>query len=79
MIERVKNYLWKSEIRQVSEEIKSERKEKLRIGVLLLQDKQHVHTAQVALVEAANSGLELLPHSPYLPELAPSDFFLFLV
>ena len=36
-----------------------------------------IHTAPVAAAEAANCGFELLPHAPYSPDLAPSDFYLF--
>lgn len=66
-----------SELRQLKEAIKQKRPGKLRAGVLLLQDNAPVHTAQVAVAEAANCGFELLPHPPYSPDLAPSDFFLF--
>ena len=53
--------------------MKSKFRGKLRAGVLLLQDNIPVHTAQVAVTEAANCGFELIPHSPYSPVLAPSD------
>ena len=46
-------------------------------GLLLLQDNAPVHTAQVAVAEATKCGFELLPHPPYSPDLAPSDFYLF--
>ena len=35
-----------------------------------------VQTDQVAVAESANCDFELLPHSPYSPDKAPSDFFL---
>jgi len=35
------------------------------------------HTAGVATSVAAECGYELLPHPPYSPDLAPSDFYLF--
>ena len=43
----------------------------------MLQDNAPVHTAQVAVAEAERCGFELLPHAPYSPDLAPSDFYLF--
>ena len=66
-----------SNLRQLKEAIKSKRRGKLRAGVLLLQDNAPVHTAQVAVAEAERCGFELLPHAPYSPDLAPSDFYLF--
>ncbi|XP_030003909.1 histone-lysine N-methyltransferase SETMAR-like [Sphaeramia orbicularis] len=65
-----------SELRKLKKEIKAKRRGKLRAGVLLLQDNAPVHTAQVAVAEAHNCGFELLPHPPYSPDLAPSDFYL---
>ena len=67
-----------SNLRQLKETSKSKRREKLRVGVLLLlQDNDPDHTAQVAIAEAERCGFELLPHARYLPDLAPSDFYLF--
>lgn len=59
------------------EAIKLKHGEKLRIGVLLLQNNTSIHTAQVAVGEVVNCSFELLPHPPYSPDLVPSDFFLF--
>ena len=39
-----------------------------------MQDNIPIHTSQV---EVANYGFELLPHTPYSLDLAPSDFFMF--
>ena len=64
-------------LRQLKEAIKSKRQGKLCAGVLLLQDNAPVHTAQVAVTEAERCGFELLPHAPYSPDLAPSEFYLF--
>ncbi|KAJ7341759.1 hypothetical protein JRQ81_006703 [Phrynocephalus forsythii] len=47
-------------------------------GVCLLADNAPVHTAQASVVTAHRLGYELLQHPPYSPDLAPSDFFLFL-
>ncbi len=66
-----------NELRQLREVIKAKRHGKLKKGVLLLQDNAPVHTACVATTAAAKLGFELLPHPPYSPDLAPSDFFLF--
>ena len=41
------------------------------------QDNARVHTCKVALDAVERKGYELIPHPAYLPDLAPSDFFLF--
>ena len=46
-------------------------------GVLLLQDNALGHTSQVAMTAASECGFEVLPHPPYSPDIAPSDFYLF--
>ena len=45
-------------------------------GVLLLQDNAPAHTSQVAMTAATECGFEVLPHPPYSPDMAPSDFYL---
>ena len=50
---------------------------KLSKGVLLQQDNARVHTCKVAMDAIERNGYELIPHPAYLPDLAPSDFFLF--
>ena len=47
------------------------------LGVLLQQDNARVHTCKVAMDALERNGYELIPHPAYLPDLAPSDFFLF--
>uniref|UniRef100_A0A3B5BAW3 Mos1 transposase HTH domain-containing protein n=1 Tax=Stegastes partitus TaxID=144197 RepID=A0A3B5BAW3_9TELE len=71
----VKGDYYASRLQKLKEAIKDKRRGKLQAGVLLLQDFTSVHTAQVE--EAAKCGFELLPHAPYSPDLAPSDFYLF--
>ena len=50
---------------------------KLTCVVLLLQDKACARMAQVAMTAATECGFEILPHPPYSPDMAPSDFCLF--
>ena len=50
---------------------------KLSKGVLLQQDNARVHTCKVAMDAVEGNGYELIPHPAYLPDLGPSDFFLF--
>ena len=35
------------------------------------------HTSHVAMTAATECGFEILPHPPYSPDMAPSDFYLF--
>ena len=46
----------------------------LRVGVFLIRDNEPVYTALVAVGEAVKCAFELLPHPPYSPDLALSDF-----
>ena len=50
---------------------------KLSKGVLLQQDNPRVHTCKVAMDGVERNRYKLIPHPAYLPDLAPSDFFLF--
>ena len=46
-------------------------------GVPFLQDNALPHTAQRTTCTLQQLGWEVLPHPPYSPDLAPSDFHLF--
>ena len=46
-------------------------------GVLLQHDNAGVHTCKDAMAAVGRNGHVLIPHSAYLPDLAPGDFFLF--
>ena len=65
------------ELRKLHEALKSKRRGKLRRGVILLHDNAPAHTSAVATSAATECGYELVPHPPYSPGLAPSDFCLF--
>ena len=62
---------------QLRTAIHEKRRGKLSKGVLLQQDNARVHTCKVAMDAVERNGYELIPHPAYLPDLAPSDFFLF--
>jgi len=57
--------------------LKEKRGGKLRRGVLFHQDNAPAHTSSQARTAIRNAGFELLHHPPYLPDLAPNDFYLF--
>ncbi|XP_046562536.1 histone-lysine N-methyltransferase SETMAR-like [Haliotis rubra] len=61
----------------VRQSIKKKRQGKLRRGVLLHQDNAPVHTSRVSLAAVDECGFEILPHPPYSPDLAPTDYHLF--
>ena len=65
------------ELHTLRKALKSNRRGKLRHGVLLLHDNAPAHTSAVATSAAAECGYELVPHPPYSPDLAPADFCLF--
>jgi [histone H3]-lysine36 N-dimethyltransferase SETMAR len=62
---------------KLREAINNERLGKLSKGVLILHDNAPVHKAHVAMAAFRDCGFEELPHPPYSPDLAPSDYYLF--
>lgn len=62
---------------RLRESIKNKRRGKLTRGPLLLHDNAPVHMSHVAQGAVREHGFQQLPHPPYSPDLAPSDFFLF--
>lgn len=48
-----------------------------RHGVLLQHDNARPHTARLTKMALEELGWEVIPHPPYSPDLAPSDFHLF--
>ena len=45
--------------------------------VILQHDKAQPHTALLTLEKTENMGWEVVPHPPYSPDLAPSDYHFF--
>ena len=64
-------------IKQLRVAIKEKRRAKLAAGVLPLHDNAPVHKSRVAQVAIHGCKFEQLNHSPYSPDLAPNDYFLF--
>ena len=66
-----------AESRRLCQEIARKGRGKLTRGILLLQDNAVAHTSQIAITAATECGFEVLPHPPYSPDMASSDFCLF--
>ena len=49
----------------------------LREKVFFLHDNARPHTAKLTRLKLVSLGWEILPHPPYSPDLAPSDYHLF--
>lgn len=57
--------------------IRTKRRGLLSKGVILLHDNARAHTAHLSNNTLAKLGWKVLPHPPYSPDLAPSDYHLF--
>jgi histone-lysine N-methyltransferase SETMAR len=62
---------------KLRENIKLKCKGMLSNGVLLQHDNSSSHTCVAATSKAAELAFQILPQSPYSPDLAPSDYHLF--
>ena len=73
----VNGIYYASLMHQLREVIKEKRRGKLSRGILLLHDNAPVHKAQVEQAAIKECGFTGIDYSPYSPDLAPSDYFLF--
>ncbi|KAM7308721.1 histone-lysine N-methyltransferase SETMAR [Ixodes scapularis] len=64
-------------LRQVKKDMKNKRRGHQSKGVFLHHDNARPHTAALTVQTINELSWELLPHPPYSPEVAPSDFHLF--
>ena len=65
-------------LKRLRRAIQNKRRGMLTSGVLLLHDNARPHTANVTKALLEGLKWEVLGHPPYSPDLAPSDFHLFL-
>ncbi|UYV64642.1 hypothetical protein LAZ67_3001448 [Cordylochernes scorpioides] len=64
-------------VKQLREAIKEKRRGMLSRKIVYHQDNAPSHRSLKAMAANYDSGFEPLPHAPYSPDLAPSDFQLF--
>jgi histone-lysine N-methyltransferase SETMAR len=57
--------------------IKSKQRGLLSTGVLMQHDDARLHNARSTVATIQDLSFECLPHPPYSPDLAPSDFHVF--
>lgn len=62
---------------RLNEAIKIKRPHLAKKKIIFHQDNAPAHTSMIAMAKLHELRYELLPHPPYSPDLAPSDYFLF--
>lgn len=62
---------------RLNNEIKKKRPHMAKKKVLFHQDNAPAHTSMITMAKLNELKYELLPHPPYSPDLAPSDYYLF--
>jgi histone-lysine N-methyltransferase SETMAR len=62
---------------QLKDILKAKRREKDAKGVLFLHDNAAAHRTLATQKKLAYLGFQCLDHTPYSPDLAPSDYHLF--
>ena len=67
---------YESLLHRLSEKIKKKRPHLKKKKILSYQDNVLVHTCAISMAKIMELKFELLQHPPYLPDLAPSDFFI---
>ncbi|XP_069680131.1 histone-lysine N-methyltransferase SETMAR-like isoform X2 [Periplaneta americana] len=65
-------------LRKLRRAIQNKRRGMLTAGVVLLHDNARPHTTRRTAAVLTEFGWELFDHPPYSPDLAPSDFHVFL-
>ena len=65
-------------LRKLRANLVEKRPGKLHRGILFHHDNAPAHSSRIVRDVLREFSWKLLPHPPYSPDLAPSDFFLFL-
>ena len=65
-------------LKKLRTKLAEKRPGKLHCGILFHHDNAPAHSSRIARHVLKDFRWELLPHPPYSPDLAPSDFFLFI-
>jgi len=63
---------------QMNDILKENRRSKVTKGVLFLHDNAPAHRALATQKKLVYLGFQCLEHPPYSPDLAPSDYHMFL-
>lgn len=64
-------------LQRLSHEVKIKRPHLAKKKILFHHDNAPAHTSIVAMAKINDLKFELMPHPPYSPDLAPSDYYLF--
>ncbi|KFD62063.1 hypothetical protein M514_25782 [Trichuris suis] len=68
---------YKAVLRKLKTALARKRRAKLHLGVLFHHDNAPAHSSWTVKTVLREFRWEVIPHPPYSPDLAPSDFFLF--
>ncbi|KFD52867.1 hypothetical protein M514_06177 [Trichuris suis] len=68
---------YKAVLRKLKTALARRRRGKLHLGVLFHQDNAPAHSSRTVRTVLREFRWEFIPHPPYSPDVAPSDFFLF--
>lgn len=71
--------LYEAVLDRLHQSLVERRPQKIRRGVLLLQDNAPCHKTAGVSRKLSSLGFKTVAHPPYSPDLAPSDFYLFRV
>uniref|UniRef100_A0A914HQ22 Transposase n=1 Tax=Globodera rostochiensis TaxID=31243 RepID=A0A914HQ22_GLORO len=74
--ETVNAELYCQQLRRLNQAIQQKRPNRT-YGVILQHDNARPHTANMTKMALQELGWEVLPHPPYSPDVAPSDYHLF--
>jgi len=64
-------------LKNLRDAIRKKRRGMLSKGILLLHDNARPHAARKTVELLQKFNWDIIPHPPYSPDLAPSDYFLF--